>query len=107
MAELAEQVAVLSRMLFGQSSEKSRPSPVAGGDAGQPCSVNKTGQRRPQETHPQPNRDQKRRPPADHPHDQPQRQKPYQPHDFKVALGLGYRIPIEVHDEYLNRQLAA
>jgi transposase len=37
-AELAEQVAVLSRMLFGQSSEKSRPGPGAGstdGDAGQ------------------------------------------------------------------------
>jgi transposase len=33
VAELAEQVAVLSRMLFGQSSEKSRPG--SGGDAGQ------------------------------------------------------------------------
>ncbi|HEY2764487.1 MAG TPA: IS66 family transposase [Pseudonocardiaceae bacterium] len=32
MAELAEQVAVLSRMLFGQSSEKSRPGPGPGGD---------------------------------------------------------------------------
>jgi hypothetical protein len=35
VAELAEQVAVLSRILFGQSSEKSRPSPAPGGDAGQ------------------------------------------------------------------------
>ena len=33
VVELAEQVAVLSRMLFGQSSEKSRPVPGSAADS--------------------------------------------------------------------------
>ncbi|MCA1677037.1 MAG: IS66 family transposase, partial [Actinobacteria bacterium] len=34
VAELSEQVAVLSRMLFGRSSEKANPVPDQGGEAG-------------------------------------------------------------------------
>lgn len=36
VAELSEQVAVLSRMLFGRSSEKTGPVPDRGADAGEP-----------------------------------------------------------------------
>jgi transposase len=36
VAELSEQVAVLSRMLFGRSSEKTNPVPDQGGQAGEP-----------------------------------------------------------------------
>ena len=36
VAELSEQVAVLSRMLFGRSSEKTNPIPDQGGQAGGP-----------------------------------------------------------------------
>jgi transposase len=36
VVELSEQVAVLSRMLFGRSSEKANPVPDQGGQAGEP-----------------------------------------------------------------------
>jgi transposase len=43
VAELAEQVAVLSRMLFGQSSERSRPGPGSAADSSDKDSLDSDG----------------------------------------------------------------
>jgi transposase len=45
VVELSEQVAVLSRMVFGRSSEKSSPSPDRGADAGGPDRADTRGPR--------------------------------------------------------------
>lgn len=45
VAELSEQVAVLSRMLFGRSSERMNPIPARGGQAGEPDRLDTRGPR--------------------------------------------------------------